>query len=426
MGKEYNYILESIEEYSNNIIECSKISVLINRGLSLFNMLPEAAWASLFIMDQNTYEFSHSSSFPEEYGKEADEIFAILADNAIIGETLANKAINYFPKDTKVNYENYFYSIPLISSSGPIGIIVLKICKSPKYLDPDFYIYCNILSRLFTYSIENAFLKLQETSAKEEVAQEVAYRTLNLVESKKKLFDKIEDLQSNLSMSIPHEVRTPINQILGFSDFLMKHYDIAEPEEIQEMMTDIHSSAERLKRLFENYLLYANLSIISMSVNEIIALQLKVTPTAQSVIFDSIANLSRNYKRSEDIEFNLIDSAISISEEFFRKIIEEILDNALKYSPRETKIHVASEVYGDTFRVEVRDSGSGMTEEQIENLGAFVQFDRKINEQQGSGLGLSIASRIVDLHNGSMKIDSKKDEYTSVEILLPVAKDFQI
>jgi signal transduction histidine kinase len=67
------------------------------------------------------------------------------------------------------------------------------------------------------------------------------------------------------------------------------------------------------------------------------------------------------------------------------------------------------------------DNGRGMTDEQIAKIGAYVQFDRKIYEQQGSGLGLVIAKKLVELYYGKFKITTVKDQFTLIEISLALA-----
>ena len=67
------------------------------------------------------------------------------------------------------------------------------------------------------------------------------------------------------------------------------------------------------------------------------------------------------------------------------------------------------------------DHGRGMTPEQIDDVGAYMQFNRKFYEQQGSGLGLAIARRIAEIHNGSFVIQSVANQQTTVSIFLPLA-----
>ena len=73
--------------------------------------------------------------------------------------------------------------------------------------------------------------------------------------------------------------------------------------------------------------------------------------------------------------------------------------------------------------LQITDLGIGFTEEQINAVDAYTQFEREINEQQGSGLGIAIVRRIIDLHNGKFEIFSKKGEYSTILLKLPIAKD---
>jgi two-component system, sensor histidine kinase and response regulator len=74
-----------------------------------------------------------------------------------------------------------------------------------------------------------------------------------------------------------------------------------------------------------------------------------------------------------------------------------------------------------SFILNVTDHGRGMTPEQIASIGAYMQFERKLYEQQGTGLGLVIAKRLTELHGGQMTITSVPGEHTTVRAMLPVA-----
>lgn len=100
-------------------------------------------------------------------------------------------------------------------------------------------------------------------------------------------------------------------------------------------------------------------------------------------------------------------------------IIEELLDNSLKFSFPGNEIQVMSKIEGSKFNLYVIDNGKGMTIEEIAKIGAFVQFNRKSWEQQGSGLGLAIVQHIVKLHGGEFTIDSIPGKGTIVSVSLP-------
>ncbi|MCC7207666.1 MAG: ATP-binding protein, partial [Anaerolineae bacterium] len=74
------------------------------------------------------------------------------------------------------------------------------------------------------------------------------------------------------------------------------------------------------------------------------------------------------------------------------------------------------------FIIRVRDHGRGMTREQIEQIGAYMQFNRKLYEQQGSGMGLIVARRLAEIHHGGLHMDSPIDGGLYVTIRLPLAQ----
>ncbi|MBR8830568.1 MAG: Sensor histidine kinase RcsC [Chroococcopsis gigantea SAG 12.99] len=88
------------------------------------------------------------------------------------------------------------------------------------------------------------------------------------------------------------------------------------------------------------------------------------------------------------------------------KLLFEIISNAFKFSESGTPVEVEGVAEGDRYRLTVRDYGRGMTEEQCDNMGAFVQFDRNRYEQQGLGLGLAIVKRLVEIYRGEITISS--------------------
>jgi signal transduction histidine kinase len=117
-----------------------------------------------------------------------------------------------------------------------------------------------------------------------------------------------------------------------------------------------------------------------------------------------------------------VDISVPMSEEYFSKVINELVQNAFKFSEAETPVQVRLAEAFNGIELSVTDQGKGFSTEQIRRIGAYVQFDRKLAEQQGLGLGLVIAKRLAELHGGSLSIDGRKGSGTTVTIKLPKAK----
>jgi hypothetical protein len=121
--------------------------------------------------------------------------------------------------------------------------------------------------------------------------------------------------------------------------------------------------------------------------------------------------------REEDLLLELEDARIQISFENFEKILAELLDNAFKFSQSGSLVRVKTTVNRHLCILSITDHGRGMSSEQIASIGAYMQFKRREYEQQGTGLGLIIASLLARLEGGVLSIDSIAQQGTTVSIV---------
>jgi two-component system, sensor histidine kinase and response regulator len=115
-------------------------------------------------------------------------------------------------------------------------------------------------------------------------------------------------------------------------------------------------------------------------------------------------------------------ASVQVSLDSLQKIVLELVDNACKFSTPGTPVEVGAVVADDAYILTIRDHGRGMTAQEMANIGAYQQFDRKLREQQGSGLGLSIARGLVELHGGKIAIESVPNEGTTVSVILALGR----
>ena len=231
---------------------------------------------------------------------------------------------------------------------------------------------------------------------------------------------KLDELRSNITLSLPHELRTPLNGILGFSNLLCDEWETLERQEIRKMAEGIHRSAERLFRLIQNFLLYAELELIANDTERIKSLRnVQIMGVASTIKEVSIIQAQR-VGREADLQMDLQDCSVKIAKVRLEKIVEELIDNAFKYSPPGTSVRVVSTQVKQMFTLSITNQGRGMTAEQIAKVGAYMQFERKVYEQQGSGLGLIIAKRLTQLLGGELSIESIPEKQTTVRVTLSI------
>src|SRR5438876_7688333 len=228
---------------------------------------------------------------------------------------------------------------------------------------------------------------------------------------------KLADLRANISLALPHELLTPLNGILGFSDIIITDHAHLQPEEVVSMAEAIRDSAERLQRLIENFLIYAQLELLQA--DQLQALREGKTFDVRHPIERVAQTRAERAGRSNDLVLNLCNADAAIAEDYFTKVAGELLENAFKFSAPGSPVHVEGSVSNGNFILRVSDRGRGMKAEHIAVIGAYMQFERKIYEQQGSGLGLTVAKRLTELHGGELTIQSERGVGTTVELKLP-------
>ena len=261
---------------------------------------------------------------------------------------------------------------------------------------------------------------LTKPFTKDELLETIKCRLEKQFAINQKSQQELNELRQCITHSLPHEMRTPLNGILGFSQLLMKEYESLEEQEIYEMAEDIYNSANRLFGFTQNFLLYAQLESIATDPEKIKSLQSKKTYFPVEALTSLIKEKALIVGREADVQISFDSPCwVKIANTKLHKILEELIDNCLKFSESGTNIFVSSAVNENHLIITFTDSGRGMSASEIRKLGAYRQFNRRIYEQQGSGLGLIIVKLLVELHGGSLDIQSNPGDKTVVQVKLP-------
>lgn len=232
---------------------------------------------------------------------------------------------------------------------------------------------------------------------------------------------KLEDLRGNIGLALPHELLTPLNGILGFTSLMMDESMIFEPEEVRDFAKNINTSALRLHRLIENFIVYSETELISTDPAKREELGRVDRVSTAEIITRTVLDKAAAYGREVDLDLQVHDTQIIMLPAYLKKMTEELLDNAFKFSKPGSPVNVTSGPAGDRFVLCVSDQGRGMTAVQIADVGAHMQFERRFYEQQGVGLGLIISKRLAELHGGDLTIESTPGRHTTVQLSVPLA-----
>ena len=234
---------------------------------------------------------------------------------------------------------------------------------------------------------------------------------------------KLEDLRGNIGLALPHEMLTPLNGILGFTSLMMEEGMVFEPREVQDFARNIQISALRLHRLIENFIIYSEIELTATDASKMAELRRSEPILTAEIVRLTTREKAERVSRDNDLTVEATEVAVAMPPQYFKKIVEELTDNAIKFSKAGTPVKVVSGPVDGKYEFSISDRGRGMTPSQIADVGAHMQFERRFYEQQGVGLGLIISKRLAVLHGGDLVIESTPGEQTIVRLILPQVAD---
>ena len=224
---------------------------------------------------------------------------------------------------------------------------------------------------------------------------------------------RIEDIRENITTALPHELRTPLNTIIGFSDILLSEAQRLKPDQIASWAEHINKAAHRLYRLIENYLFYAKFQIATQ--NELRFRASEPLLELPQIIEMEAQRIAKEAGRTEDLTLNVASAPdFYIAYQDAVKVVTELVDNAFKFSQQGQPVTVTAAVVDGDYELRVEDKGRGMSPEYLKSIGAFMQFERYVHEQQGLGLGLAIVQAVADSYGYEFEAKSEPSVGTTM------------
>jgi signal transduction histidine kinase len=218
-----------------------------------------------------------------------------------------------------------------------------------------------------------------------------------------------------------HELRTPLNAIIGFAEVQLAQTfgPLGDPRYL-DYTRDIRESGRHLLGLINNILDFSNADAGRLELHE--------TPVDVAAL---IANAAQAI--AHDAETAEIDLRIDVARDLplvrgdarrLRQVLVNLLSNAVKFSGPHSEVTVTAARWAGGLAMVVADTGIGMAPQDIDTaLDVFGQIDGRLSrEYEGTGLGLPLAQRLVELHDGTLEIDSRVGAGTRVTVTLPPAR----
>jgi len=317
-----------------------------------------------------------------------------------VADLLAPEAAREFPEGSRLAREMGYRTIvavPLMRESKPVGVLTLRR-KSVRPFDDKSLALLQTFADQAAIGVENVrlFSEIQDKSRQLEIANKH---------------------KSEFLANMSHELRTPLNAVIGFSEVLLERLFGELNDKQDDYLKDILTSGRHLLALIND--------ILDLAKVEAGRMELEPSRFHIPTAIDNAMTLVRERAQRHGIALgHAIDASLDhivADERKFKQILVNLLTNAVKFTPDGGKVDVLARRAGDVLEVAVRDTGIGIAKDDQEAVfEEFRQVGRHYtNKQEGTGLGLSLTRRFVELHGGAIRLESEPGRGSTFTFVIP-------
>ncbi len=350
------------------------------------------------------------SSKDKYFFKKSQELMLV---NLYILDHLGNKFVLQIA-ETTVNFKNdlkWIFTSLLIAS--PLFLLILSIFGY-FMIKTAFKPVTNIVEDVNKITAKDLSLRIKSMSGKDEIGK--------LIDTFNNLIERLErsfNLTKQFSIDVSHELKTPLTVLRGEIEVILRHS--RSKEEYVRTLNSLVEEVIKLQAIIDNLLLLANLDASrrlpefeDVDLNELIL-----------ETFEDLHWLAT--QKNQNIEIREIPSiSIHGDKTLLIRLFSNILENAIKYSPRNGKIRIFCNISKDSMEINVQDSGPGISKEYHTKI--FERFFRiddlyEPTKSKSSGLGLALAKKIADLHNITIKLKNSSPQGCIFSLSAPFKYD---
>ena len=233
------------------------------------------------------------------------------------------------------------------------------------------------------------------------------------LKKKNKMLKQLNEFRSSLIDTVSHEFRTPLTSIQGYTSRLLRQDIEIDEETKQKSLHIIKKQSERLKRMIEDLLVIPEIEGLRLNVN--------LDENNLNTIIENAITLVKN-DSSKQVINNVTDESIFVLSDADRleQVCVNLVENAIKYAPENTEIHIDIEQTSDTVSILFKNKYELLSKETLNTLfGKFTRLDNTTTRTtRGTGLGLFIVKGLVEAMNGNIKLYSTEEWGFIVKVTL--------
>mgnify|MGYP005846432715 CR=1 FL=1 len=310
---------------------------------------------------------------------------------------------------------------PIVQEDQVLGVLAASSHTRKGFFSQKFVEAFEALASELALAIVNARLYSEVRELNRTLEEKVRERTGELEAANRDL-QELDRLKSEFLANMSHELRTPMNSILGYTQLVLDEVDGPVTPEQRKSLERVEKNAQHLLRLIND--------ILDLSKIEAGRMELEIHPFDLGQLVAEVVDDQRALAEQKGVACRAVlatgDLKIAADPNKVREVLNNLVNNAIKFTDRgsvtvtvaeETRNHVGG------VRVDVQDTGMGIpARSQEEIFLAFKQLDGSITRTHGgTGLGLSIAKRLVELHGGSISVESREGVGSRFTVWMPRA-----
>jgi signal transduction histidine kinase len=422
------------DDHTKNIFIMTNQELNQTESMERFEDSPQARNASILIVDDTIYNIQLLSLmlirqgykvYQATSGLEAlDKVNEQLPDIILLDIRMPD--INGYEVCTRLKSNPITKDIPIIFISSieePSEKVEAFSVGGVDYISKPFQLI-EVLARIETHlRLCSLQKKLQEQNEQLQLSAEVLSRSL-------KHERELSQMKTDFISVVSHEFRTPLTTIQSASE-LLEYYEWTKEEKV-EQLHQIQSEVKHMTALMEDVLFLsrsntnkAKLSLTKFDLLSFISQLLRQMQRtfAQEYTLNSSIYISSSNTSIENLHFqnDLPILIVKMDEKLLRQILTNLLTNAIKYSPHNKIVDFRLTIEQDQVFFVISDHGIGIPDEDLEHLFGAFHRGKNVGILPGTGLGLSIVKNCIDIHDGSISVESQLDIGTKFTVVLPIS-----
>jgi signal transduction histidine kinase/ligand-binding sensor domain-containing protein len=317
-----------------------------------------------------------------------------------------------------LNPGTYTFTVRVMDPTGHESTDSVQITITPPYWKTWWFIaLTGVICSFFVYSIIHSSI---QATRREKIRLEelLKVRTAEIEQSREELqnLNRKKDLIFSI---LSHDLRSPLTTLKGFLGLLIDYNEALSQEDMRRYATSIRNSVTNSLDLIDNTLFWS----LSQTGN----IQCNPTPVQLAPVFEKIKGLYQLTAEKKHLTLNFPSTnglAVFADENMVYVLLRNLVSNAIKFTPEMNTIRVDVSETGEDVSVSVKDSGIGMTSEEINKIFLFdnPMVKKGTSSEKGTGLGLILCKKFVELNKGKLLIESKVGVGSVFTVVLPIAR----